>query len=169
MFKGLHETIKNLNSDVNNVANCKKAKKLRRNLLLIGIPLILIAIVGAIICLTRFINVGFANVKNFSTNSDFNISGILIPFIALIPLIIAGMIGITLTRLGFQIVVTGYTSKLIDDAVGNNCPYCGDKIIEKEKFCSNCGKQLFKTCKKCKHNNNVKNNFCDRCGEKLDN
>ena len=115
-----------------------------------------------------FVKGGYENLKNMNGEfSNFKIQEVLIPFIALIPLIIAGMIGLTLSRLGFQIIITGYTSKLIDDAVNNNCPYCGDKIEEKEKFCSNCGKQLNKQCPKCKHNNPVKSNFCDRCGEKL--
>ena len=76
MFKGLHETIKNLNSDLNNVANCKRARKLRRNLLLIGIPLILIAIAGIIYCLYTFVNVGLNNVKNISSIKNFDINKI---------------------------------------------------------------------------------------------
>ena len=122
----------------------------------------------SVLCLTIFVKEGFENLKQASKGlENFKIETILIPFIALIPIVIGGMIGVTLTRLGLQIVITGYTSKLIDDAIGNNCPYCGDKIGDKEKFCSNCGKQLFKQCKKCKHKNHVKNNYCDSCGEKL--
>jgi len=65
MFKGLQETIRNLNADLNNVSNCKKAKRLRRNLLLIGISLIIFALVGAVFCLIIFATEGFENLKRF--------------------------------------------------------------------------------------------------------
>ena len=132
MFKGLQETIRNLNADLNNVSNCKKAKRLRRNLLLIGISLIIFALVGAVFCLIIFATEGFENLKNASKDiNDFKIETILIPFIALIPIIIAGMIGVALTRLGFQIIITGYTSKLIDDA-GLKGYHVGDAYVSEK-------------------------------------
>ena len=63
MFRGLHETIRNLNADLNNVTNCKRAKKLRKTLLSVGLPLVLFAFAGAIFCLVMFVKGGYENLK----------------------------------------------------------------------------------------------------------
>ena len=48
MFKGLRDEIIALNSDINNVANSEKAKKLRKKLLKIGLILAIIGYIGTI-------------------------------------------------------------------------------------------------------------------------
>ena len=163
MFRGLTEEIKELNSDVNNVANCEKAKKLRKKLLSIGLPLAIIGFGGAFACFVLFATAGFGA---FKANGGFS-ARVLVPFILFLPCGVLGGFGSAIASLGFKIVVTGYTTKLIDETVGNNCPKCGDKISADEIFCSKCGYQLRKECPNCKAINSHNDKFCKKCGKEL--
>lgn len=162
MFKDLENTIKSLNADVKNVANSEKAKKLRKKLLSIGLPLAIIGYLGVFICFVLCATAGFSS---FSDNG-FS-ARILVPFFLAIPCAVLGSIGSTLSALGFKIVITGYTTNLINETVGNNCPNCGDKITEGEDYCSKCGYALQKQCTKCGHLNSIKNQYCEKCGTQL--
>ena len=75
MFKSLKETIKALNADVKNVANCEKAKKLRKKLLVIGLSLAIIGLVGLLGSFALFASVGMS-----ARNTDVNAYQILLPF-----------------------------------------------------------------------------------------
>lgn len=161
-FNGLKEEIKALNSDVNNVANCERAKQLRSKLLTIGLSMAIIGFVGVFICFILFATAGFSA---FSENG-FS-ARILVPFFLIIPCAIVGGIGASIASLGFKIVVTGYTTKLIDETVGNNCPKCGDRIDADEMFCSKCGYRVKKECPNCKAINSHKDKFCKKCGKEL--
>ena len=162
LFSGLSEEIKALNSDVNNVANSERAKKLRKKLLSIGLPMAIIGFLGVFICFVLFATAGFDafDAHGFTAR-------VLVPFILFIPCGVVGGIGLAIASLGFKIVVTGYTTQLIDETVGNNCPKCGDKIDNDEAFCSKCGFQLRKECPACKTINTHKDKFCKKCGKEL--
>ena len=162
LFSGLGEEIKALNSDVNNVANSEKAKKLRKKLLSIGLPMAIIGCVGVFVCFVLFATAGFSA---FGENGF--TARILVPFILFIPFGFLGSIGAIIASYGFKIVVTGYATELIDETVGNNCPKCGDKIINDEMFCSKCGYQVRKECPDCKTINSHKDKFCKKCGKEL--
>ena len=159
MFKNLQETVKTLNADVKNVANCERAINLRKKLLKIGLPMAIGGYLGLFICFTLFA---------LSGPLSWGTAGIMIPFILFLPCGAVGMIGSTIASLGFKIVVTGYTSDLIDEAVGNNCPKCGEIINSDMMFCPKCGEKVRKECSKCHHINNLKHDFCEKCGNKLD-
>ena len=163
MFKNLHETIKALNADVKNVANCEKAKKLKKRLLLIGLPLAIIGYVGVFVCFVLFATAGFSA---FGPNGF--TARILVPFILFIPCGVVGAIGSMIASLGFKIVITGYTSNLIDETVGNNCPSCGETIDMDMNFCTKCGARVRKECANCKHVNHHKSVYCEKCGNELD-
>ena len=163
MFKNLKETIKTLNADVNNVANCEKAKKLRKKLLSIGLPMAICGFLGVFICFALFATAVFGA---FGPNG-FSAS-ILIPFLLIIPCAVVGVIGALIASLGFNIVVTGYTTNLINETIGNNCPNCGKTLNSEEVFCSKCGVKVIKECSKCQHINDYKSEFCSKCGTKLD-
>ena len=60
LFSGLGDEIKALNSDVKNVANCERAKKLRRKLLSIGLPMAIIGFAGVFTCFVLFATAGFS-------------------------------------------------------------------------------------------------------------
>ena len=158
MFKRLRDEINALNSDINNVANSEKAKKLKKKLLSIGLSMAIIGFLGAFVCFVLFATADF---------SDFGKPRELVPFFMAVPCFIVGGIGIVIASLGFKIVVTGYTTKLIDETVGNTCPKCGDQISQEEMFCSKCGYQLRKECTECKTINSSKDKFCKKCGKEL--
>ena len=157
MFNQLRETIRGLNADVNNVANSEKAKKLRAKLLRIGLPMA----IGVFICFATFAIGGFTMVE-----SGFS-ALILIPFLLFLPCGIVGGIGLMITSLGLKIVVAGYTSNLINETVGNNCPQCGKEINPAMPFCAQCGAKVRNECSQCHHVNQHQNEFCEKCGTKL--
>lgn len=163
MFKSLREEIISLNKDVSNIASCEKAKKLRKKLLSIGLPLAIIGVIGVITCFILFATAGF---NGFSENG-FS-ARLIVPF-CLFPIfgVIAG-IGAYISALGFKILITDYTTNLADSVVGNNCPECGDKIENDEEYCTKCGTQLKKICSNCKTINSTKDTYCKKCGKKLD-
>lgn len=163
MFKNLQETIKALNADAKNVANCEKAKNLRKKLLTIGLTMAIVGFLGVFACFVMFTLAGANSMgtEGFSTK-------ILVPFLLFIPCGIIAAIGAKLASLGFKIVVAGYTTSLIDETVGNSCPKCGEAITPEMQFCSKCGTKVRKECSKCKHINNHKSEYCEKCGTKLD-
>ena len=163
MFKNLQETIKALNADVNNVANCEKAKRLRKKLLLIGLPLAIVGVIGAFTCFVLFATAGL---NAFGPNGF--TARLLVPFILIIPCVFIAVIGSSLSSLGFKIVITGYTTNLVNETVGNNCPNCGEAVVPESNFCAKCGTKVRKECASCKHINNHKNEYCEKCGNKLD-
>ncbi|MBP5466529.1 MAG: zinc ribbon domain-containing protein [Clostridia bacterium] len=162
MFKNLADEIKALNSDVKNAANGERAKKLRKKLLSVGLPIAIIGFVGVFTCIVLFTTAGFDAFGEHGFTAR-----VLVPFFLIIPFAVVGGFGSTIASLGFKIVIVGYTSDLIDETVGNNYPNCGDNISQDEIFCSNCGYQLKKECPDCKTINSHKDKFCKKCGKEL--
>ena len=161
MFNQLRNTIKGLNADVNNVANSEKAKKLRAKLLRIGLPMAIGGFLGVFICFATFAIGGFNMVETgFS-------AAILIPFLLFLPCGIVGGIGLMITSLGFKIIVVGYTTNLVNETVGNNCPKCGNEINPDMPFCAQCGAKVRNECPQCHHVNRHQSEFCEKCGTKL--
>ena len=158
MLNNLKNTIKELNSDVNNVANSEKATKLRKKLIKIGLS---VAIPGFTSVLGGFITFMIGNIcYGFGVVS-------IIGFVLFLLGGFAGAIGMTIASYGFSIVIVGKTSQLINETVGNNCPNCGDTITAEELFCSKCGTKLKVQCPKCNHVNQHSNDYCVICGEQL--
>lgn len=162
MFKNLQKTITELNSNVNDVANCEKAKKLRKKLISIGLPIAIIGFLGVFTCFVLFATAGMSG---FAENG-FS-ARLIVPFVLFMPCGIMGGIGAVVSSLGFKIVITGYATNLVDETVGNKCPSCGEKV-EDALFCGKCGAKIKKQCNSCKHINKIENEFCEICGNKLD-
>ncbi len=161
MFNGLRNEIAELNNDINNVANSKKAKKLRKRLLTIGLILAILGFGGLFTCFTLFV-VNGANSNSFGPGP-----GIIIPFILFVPSGFVGGIGMMIFHLGLSIVITGYTSNLINETVTLKCPECGDPISKDELFCTKCGHKLRNQCSKCGYINEPNDKFCAKCGHEL--
>ncbi len=164
MFSNLRNEIVRLNADVKDVANCEKAKKLRKKLLKIGLPCMIVGFLGAFICFILFGVFGFLGIEDVPSSMGI----ILIPFFCAVPLALLGSIGSILTSLALKIVITGYTTNLIDDVVRNKCPNCGKPLNGSENFCTNCGTTIQKKCAKCGHLNDRNDHFCEQCGERID-
>ncbi len=167
MFNGLRDQVMALNNDVNNVANSEKAKALRSKLLKIGVPLLVLGVLGVLGCFTAF-TISSINSVNSGATAGFPV-GVIVPFLLFLPSGMLMAVGGTITSLGVKIVITGYTSKLISDEAGNNCPNCSDPIGEGETFCTKCGTKLFNKCVKCETMNSEKDKFCKKCGNDITN
>jgi hypothetical protein len=163
MFKNLQETIKALNADVNNVANSDKAKKLRKKLLSIGLPIAVVGFLGAFVCFILYVTAGDAA---FGENGF--TARLLVPFFLIVPCAIIGSIGAMIASYGFRIAVTGYTANLINETVGSVCYNCGETVAPNAGFCSKCGAKLIKKCPNCESVNSYKSEYCSNCGTKLD-
>ena len=164
MFKNLSETVKGLNADVKTVANCEKAKKLRRKLLGIGLPMAICGFVGVFACFATFVISGMISINSMSHGFPV---GIVVSSILFVPCGVVGGIGLNIASIGFKIVITGYTTNLVNETVGNNCPKCGETIELESSFCPKCGERLKKQCEACNHVNGYKNDYCENCGKKL--
>ncbi len=164
MFNNLRNEIVSLNKDVSNIANSERAKKLRKKLLSIGLP---IAIIGGIGLFTCFVLFATAGADGFSSTGFGFSARLIVPFVLIIPFALITGIGSSISSLGFKILISGYAANLADEVVGNNCPNCKNKIEKDEEFCGNCGTKLLIKCKKCNHLNDSKDNFCKKCGTKL--
>lgn len=128
MFRNLNDTIKELNADVKNITNSKKAKKLRKQLLLIGLPLTIGGFFGVLI-----------SIINFATADPFTIerTGLAVRIIVPFVLFFVGATGMQLVALGLKIVITSYTSNFINETVGKNCPKCKKVLLRKKFFVVN--------------------------------
>lgn len=162
MFKGLTDEIIKLNNSAKTVANCEKAKNLRKKLLNVGLPMAIIGYLGVFVCFILFSTAGF----DAFGNNGFS-ARILVPFVLLVPFGFVASIGTIIAGLGFKILISGFATNLVDETVGNNCPNCGDVVTDEEIFCSKCGTKLIKECPNCKTTNSFKSNYCSKCGEKL--
>ncbi len=158
MFNNLKETIKELNADANKVVNSEKAKKLKKKLLSIGLPLTIISGMGVLISFILFIL--------FSSKGKVTL--IIVALILCMVFAVICSISAEITSLGMSIVISEYTTNLINETVGNNCHNCGETITSEMIFCSKCGTKVRKECSNCKHINSYKNDFCEKCGTKLD-
>lgn len=163
MFNNLRNTILNLNADVNNVANCEKARKLRKKLLAIGLTLAIAGIVLSFVCIVMFALGAAKNVGEVS----FNIVPVLVPALLLLPCGLMASIGLILTVLALKIVVTGYATGVVKETIGNNCPNCNTAIKNGELYCPKCGTRFSKKCEACGFENDSKNEFCSQCGKSL--
>lgn len=164
MFRNLRNEIIHLNADVKNVANCERAKKLKKKLLKIGLPCMIIGFLGVFTCFVLFAYLSITSFEEGVSSMTF----ILIPFFCIIPFGLLGSIGSVLTSLAVKIVITGYTTDLIDDVVRDQCPHCGKKLNGSENFCTECGTAIQKKCVKCGHLNDRNDHFCEQCGERID-
>lgn len=162
MFESLTAEITRLNNSAKTVANCEKAKNLRKKLLSIGLSMAIPGFIGLFLCFILFVTAG----SNAFGDHGFT-ARVMVPFLLFIPCGIIGSIGAAIAQLGFKILITGYTTNLIDECVGNNCPNCGDVITEEEIFCSKCGTKLKYECQNCKTINSLKNKYCSKCGKEL--
>lgn len=155
MFDDLKKTISELNSNVNDVANCEKAKALRKKLLKIGAIMAVVGFGGPFLLLLLE-NIGVHMFR-------------LLPVYITVPVFFfVGGIGVRIITLGLKIVITGYASGYLDKKLTIKCPYCDDPIKDGEIYCSKCGNRVKKECPSCKHINPMENDYCEKCGAKLD-
>ena len=172
MFNNLQSTIKQLNANTKDVANSQQAIKLRKKLLAIGISLTVLGVLAIITCIALFMFFG-TELLNSHANSDITQSGdlinkkVFIPLFLIFPSAIILMFGVVILSLALKIVIVGYTAKLVDETVGENCPNCGKVLSNNAQFCANCGTKTKIACPKCGRIVDPKSRFCEGCGESL--
>ena len=160
MFNQIKETIRNLNANVNDIANSQKAKELRHKLLTIGIVLMCVGGIGMLVCFTLFI------VFSFQAGTDIS-AAIIVPFVLIIPFTLVLSIGVMLIQLGLKIIIVGASSQIINKSLSAVCPNCGDQIDDDEVYCNKCGLKLRQTCPSCGTVNDADSDYCRKCGTRL--
>lgn len=165
---------KEVNRNIGKTFSSEKAKKIRKNFIIWGIVLTIIAVIALVIGLVIMFNPISDVIKNnFNDAGSYEVepSNIIGDTFAGFGIIFASMfvlmVGITMLRAGLMIVVVDAGSKLLD--TDEKCPKCGDPIDENEQFCSKCGAPLKinTKCANCGVQNEVNDKFCRNCGKKL--
>ncbi|VEU80639.1 helix-turn-helix domain-containing protein [Haploplasma axanthum] len=143
----------------NNATNSKKAKEIRKKLLVFGGIGLGVGILLVIIGFIGFATSAMKSVENFGSGA----SPVIFMPVFLIGGIIASISGYAIYA-GLAIVVGGVATKFLDETT--YCPNCHDKVDHDEKVCSNCGTKLSKVCD-CGKVNEVSDTYCRECGKKL--
>lgn len=157
----LLDTIKELNSNISDIATNKKAKKLRKGLLIgggIG------ASIGIIMVITSFILFDIIG-DSMMASMDPSTTNFILPMVMFILGGIVTCVSIVLIRVGLTILIGGEGSKFIDKSINIKCD-CGESIKEDSKFCPKCGRAVRKTCS-CGKVNEPDAEYCIECGKKL--
>lgn len=162
MLKNIKNAIKEINSGVQSKVNNEKAIKLKKKLIHISIPLIVVGIIGVIVSFVLFVTAG----NKAFTDNGFSAR----IMISIVTFIVSGIIlsvGFAILSLALNIVVTQFATNLISEETSEICPFCHAKINENSIFCTSCGKQLKKQCS-CGQVNDLNSSFCSQCGKNLD-
>ena len=163
MFSRLTETIKNINANANDVANSERAKRLKKRLYAIGLPMAICGFVGALVC---FIMVPLAGCGE--DPFDVPVWKFVLPGVLMVPCAMVGGFGMMILSVSAKIAITGYTTNLIQETIGYNCPVCGETLQAEMNFCPKCGNAVKKICPSCQSENTYSSEYCSACGTKLE-
>ena len=111
----MHEA-KNLNSSISNVANCEKAKMIKKKLLRIGGIMTVVGAIGILFCIACIALSALVDIN--SQNSSIPVM-LIAGLICFLPAIVVFGFGLTILNSGFKINIIDHVSELVEEQGAN--------------------------------------------------